>query len=124
MQNKKFTVWMVVGIVTLVVSWFVFRSGVRTEVASALDGFAQCLTEKGFTMYGAYWCPHCQNEKEAFGDSFKYVNYVECTENPSACTSAGVKGFPTWITADGRIFEGEMGIEGLAEASRCSLGSH
>ena len=95
--------------------------GAQTNQSDALDGFAQCLTDKGFTMYGAYWCPHCQNEKARFGDSFRYVNYVECTENPNTCTSAGIKGFPTWITRDARRFEGEQGIEKLSEVSGCSL---
>jgi hypothetical protein len=61
------------------------------------DAFAQCLTAKGFTMYGAYWCPHCQQEKSYFGDSFKYINYVECTEKTQLCLDKGVQGYPTWI---------------------------
>lgn len=61
------------------------------------DAFAKCLTQKGFTMYGAYWCPHCKDQKALFGDSFKYVNYVECTEQTQLCTDKGVQGFPTWI---------------------------
>ena len=87
------------------------------------DDFAKCLTEKGVKMYGAYWCPHCQREKAAFGDSFNYVPYVECTEEPGTtqCTAAGITGYPTWITADGRRFEGEQGIVRLSEASSCPL---
>lgn len=66
------------------------------------DTFAQCLTEAGMTFYGAYWCPHCQDQKAMFGESLQYVNYVECDaggENaqPEACVAAGVEYYPTWI---------------------------
>ena len=87
-----------------------------------------CLRDQGVTMYGAYWCSHCQNEKRAFGDSFKYVPYVECTEETQKCLDAGVKGYPTWLFpassvdgSDGRRFEGEMGLAKLSEASGCVL---
>lgn len=110
----------IVIVVVIAIGWLVFGRG-GTQEADALDGFAQCLTEKGFTMYGAYWCPHCQNEKAAFGDSFRKVNYVECTKEPNRCVAAGIKGYPTWITEDGRRLEGEQGIDGLSEASGCAL---
>ena len=42
------------------------------------DAFARCLTERGVKMYGAWWCPHCVEQKEMFGASFEYAPYVEC----------------------------------------------
>ena len=61
------------------------------------DAFAKCLTAKGLTMYGAEWCPHCKDQKALFGDSFKYVNYVECPQNTNLCLAKGIQGYPTWI---------------------------
>lgn len=86
-----------------------------------LDAFAQCLAEKGATMYGADWCPHCQNEKKAFGSSFRFVPYVECPDNPKQCLAAGINGYPTWIFPDGRRLEGEQGIEKLSQESGCPI---
>jgi hypothetical protein len=40
--------------------------------------FARCLKDRGVKMYGAWWCPHCVEQKEEFGASFEYVPYVEC----------------------------------------------
>lgn len=91
------------------------------ESRANLDSFAECLSSKGAVMYGAYWCPHCQNEKNAFGGSFKYVNYVECTEKPNECLAKDVQGYPTWIFPDGKRFVGEQGITKLQEASGCPL---
>lgn len=90
------------------------------------DGFAQCLKESGVKMYGAWWCPHCQNQKKLFGDAFQYVDYVECSPGgtktmSSQCQSAGVEGYPTWTFADGTKRSGEQSFEDLSEASSCPL---
>src|SRR5208282_2697580 len=42
------------------------------------DAFAHCLADRGVRMYGAYWCPHCVEQKQEFGASFEYAPYVEC----------------------------------------------
>lgn len=110
----------IIAAVLAAVGYLLFRSSVQPASAD-LDDFARCLSEKKITMYGAAWCPHCQNEKKAFGDSFSYVPYVECPDNPQACIDAGVSGYPTWIFNDGRRLTGEQGLKKLAEASGCPL---
>ncbi len=75
-------------------------------------------------MYGAYSCSHCQNEKKAFGEAFKYVPYVECTQETQKCLNAGVNGYPTWITASDQKYEGEQGLLGLSKISGCQLPSN
>jgi hypothetical protein len=61
------------------------------------DDFAKCVTEKGWTMYGAVWCSHCKDQKELFGEAFQYIKYVECPDNIQLCLDKGVNGYPTWI---------------------------
>src|ERR1700675_4172527 len=65
------------------------------------DSFAQCLATKQAKMYGLYWCPHCIEQKQMFGEAFYYVPYVECAikgskEEAAECKVAGVKLFPSW----------------------------
>ena len=94
---------------------------------SRYDAFAKCTATKGTKMYGAYWCPHCQEQEEAFGRSFKYVNYVECGvkgnahAQSDACKQAQIKHYPTWEFADGSRFEGKQSFEFLSEKTGCSL---
>jgi hypothetical protein len=93
---------------------------------SHLEAFAKCLTEKQAKMYGAFWCPHCDDQKKMFGSSFQYAPYVECgikgsTGIAAVCTEAGIKRFPTWIFADGTRVEGEHELQFLGEATGCSL---
>ncbi len=122
-MNAKNT-FILVGILVLVLIavaliWY-FTSG-ASKPNPALDAFAQCLASKNVTMYGAYWCPHCQNEKKAFGSSFQYVPYVECTQDAAKCTAMNIKGYPTWIFPDGRRLEGELGLYKLSRESGCPL---
>ena len=91
------------------------------QAPGKFDDFARCLAQKGVTMYGADWCPHCLNEKRAFGSSFKYVPYVECPDEPKKCLAQGINGYPTWIFPDGKKLEGEQGIEKLAQESGCPI---
>lgn len=88
--------------------------------------FAQCLTDNGVVMYGTYWCPHCQNQKEMFGDSWEFVNYIECSLPERAgqtqiCKEDGITGYPTWKFSDGSELKGEVTLEQLALKSGCSL---
>jgi len=91
-----------------------------------LDAFAQCLTAKQVKMYGAFWCPHCAEQKEMFGSSFEFAPYVECgikgshVEQP-VCKQAGVKNYPTWVFADGTRIEGTLPLYALAQKTGCSL---
>ena len=90
------------------------------------DTFSECLTEKGAAMYGAYWCPHCINQKEEFGGSWKFVTYVECSLPQNAgqtpqCREAGITGYPTWVFDDGSRVEGEASFETLASKTGCTL---
>jgi glutaredoxin len=71
-------------------------------------------------MYGAEWCGHCKQQKEMFGESFKYVNYVECPENQVLCEQMGITGYPTWII-NGVHKEGAQSIEELSSLTGCPL---
>jgi len=101
--------------------WFV-----RHKQNRQLDAFAQCLSTKGAKMYGAFWCPHCADQKEMFGASFQYAPYVECGIRGSrniaqVCKDQGVKEFPTWVFADGARVVGAHPLDFLGQATGCPL---
>jgi hypothetical protein len=90
------------------------------------DAFAQCLATKQVKMYGLYWCPHCLEQKEMFGQSFHYVPYVECAIKGSSelapeCKVAGVKLFPSWQFGMDPPKEGILSMETLSNKTGCSL---
>lgn len=91
------------------------------------DQFAQCLSDRNTTMYGAYWCSHCLTQKKMFGNSFKFVNYVECdgqgpNGKPQLCQEKGVKGYPTWEIM-GKMYEGQQNLATLSAITGCPLTS-
>lgn len=118
-QNLKWGIGLGVVIVLLLAAMW-YGSHPKSAYGD-LDGFAQCIASKGITMYGAYWCPHCQDQKKLFGDSFKYVPYVECTEETDKCLAANIEGYPTWIFPDGSKVAGLQSLEELASKSGCEL---
>ncbi len=113
--------------VVLIVASFaaVVYLGLRKR-GSRFDGFAKCLAAKPVKMYGAYWCPHCAEQKDMFESSFQYVPYVECgvpgsRDEAQACKDAGIKHFPTWQFADGERREGTQPLQTLAAKTGCDL---
>ncbi len=100
--------------------------GCETGPTLNYDEFAQCLSEVGMVEYGAYWCHNCEIQKDMFGSSFEYVNYVECDPNgkngqPEVCLDAGIEAYPTWRHPDGREWVGVQTMEKLSQVSGCEL---
>lgn len=98
----------------------------RPTVSPATVSFAQCLTDKGATMYGAWWCPHCQAQKKLFGTSFEKVKYVECATpdgngQTQACKDAKIEGYPTWEFSDKSRVSGEQSFAELAKKTGCTV---
>lgn len=116
-------VLVIVAIVVLVGGGFLMGQWRKT---SKLNAFAKCLTEKQAKMYGAFWCPHCAEQKELFGSSFQYAPYIECGIKGSraiepVCTQNSIQRFPTWIFADGDRTEGKKSLEYLSDKTGCPL---
>jgi glutaredoxin len=91
-----------------------------SESTGNYDSLAQCLTEKGVIMYGTEWCGFCKKQKEAFGDSFQYIDYIDCDQNREACNEAGISGYPTW-QIDGELSPGLTPLENLASLAGCEI---
>ena len=126
MMKKSYKAWAgaVVGIAVIVLIFFYFSGG--KDEPGKYDAFAQCITDSEAAMYGAYWCPHCQDQKDMFGDSWKLINYVECdprgnNANPTLCQTQGVTGYPTWIFGDGQRESGTLSLNSIASRTGCQL---
>jgi len=90
-----------------------------------LDEFARCLSDTEAEMYGAYTCPACQATKKRFGESFQYIEYIECHPrgpNPQLerCKQADLEITPVWVI-NGNQYKGYQTMEDLAEISGCPL---
>lgn len=87
-----------------------------------VDMLAGCLTRNQVKMYGLATCPHCQSQKDDFGGSVRYLNYVECTENRRTCIDAGIKSVPAWVFEESdRRKVGTKSLERLSALASCSF---
>lgn len=124
-QTKNRFAFYVIALVSSVILASCGGDSIGTKYVS----FAKCLTSKNLTMYGAYWCPHCANQKKLFGtEGFKEINYVECDPrgpkaDPKLCAKKGVTSYPTWEFPDGTKASGEQSLEELSRRASCPLPS-
>lgn len=90
------------------------------------DSFASCLKEKKVVFYGAFWCPHCQDQKRLFGKSERYLPYVECSTADGrgqlkVCQDKKINSYPTWEFSNGERLTGRLSLAELAKKTGCKL---
>lgn len=91
--------------------------------ASGVDAIALAhhLTDIGARVYGTFWCSACKAQEDVFGESWRYVPYVECStaegEQTEVCKAEKIEGYPTWVFSDGAHHAGVLSLEQLAEES-------
>jgi len=93
------------------------------SVTGNYDNFAKCITEKGAVLYGASWCPHCQEQKHMFGESVQYINYVECADGNAqseACSTKNIEAYPSW-EINGELVVGGLTFDSLSLKTGCEL---
>lgn len=121
-MNRK-VIWILIVLVFIGgVVWLIRTPGKPGK----LDALATCIKDSGALFYGAFWCPHCQNQKAMFGSSAKLLPYVECSTPDGKgqlpiCTDAGVTGYPTWKFPDGTEKSGEVSLADLSTLTSCPL---
>ena len=95
---------------------------ITTQSGPVEIALAQHLTDTGAIFYGAWWCPHCQDQKQLFGkEAAKNIPYTECSTpegqgQTSVCQEAEITGYPTW-EINGERLSGTQSLETLAQLS-------
>ena len=115
----------IIVIALLIIAGAVFLSVRDNQDKAAYGEFATCLKDSGAKFYGAFWCPHCLEQKRMFNGAHDELPYVECSttdhNQTQECTDLGIESYPTWEFADGERVEGVMSLEMLAEKTNCQL---
>lgn len=123
-ENKLLITVLLISFLTIFITGLFFYF--EEKKPGKYDDFALCLKEKKVKFYGAFWCPHCQNQKKLFGKSEKYLPYIECSTidgqgQLEICQKAKIKSYPTWEFTDGKRLTGEISLEELSKRSGCQL---
>jgi uncharacterized membrane protein/glutaredoxin len=96
---------------------------VTSTSGEAEVALAKHLTSRGIKMYGAWWCPHCHEQKQLFGkEAAQQLTYVECAspddprQQVATCQQAAIGSYPTW-EINGEKSPGLKSLEELANLS-------
>jgi hypothetical protein len=119
------------GLFVLVVSSFILfgaacgQASAPQQADAKTQQVAEALTASGAKLYGAWWCSHCQAQKELFSDAFDKLNYVECANPDSTqnttCKEAGITSYPTWEFGDGTRVSSVLTMDQLIEKGKLKL---
>jgi len=89
----------------------------------ALMAFADCLSDRNFTVAYSDGCGACTMQKEMFGVAFANLSSVDCGSSAVNCSGMGIRAIPIWISGDTKEYhEGVLTIQKLAEWSGCECG--
>nr|AQS32412.1 hypothetical protein [uncultured archaeon] len=113
-KNKKVLFISIVSVIIVLIIGGIGFSYINSKKPGPLDDFAKCLTEKGAVMYGASWCQYTQAQKRVFGNSMRFIDYRDFSENPE------VKVTPTWFI-NGQKYEKAQSFDRLATLTGCKL---
>jgi uncharacterized membrane protein len=92
---------------------------IETHSSPAALKLATRLRGLNARMFGAFWCSHCFDQKEALGiEAVRQLPYVECAKDGAnsqfkLCRQLDVPGYPTWEIG-GHLYPGEKSIDDLA----------
>jgi thiol-disulfide isomerase/thioredoxin len=122
-MKKGISITIVALVIILGGSYFL---NTKSTTSGKYDTFATCIANSGAQFFGAFWCPHCREQKELFESSAKLLPYIECSTpdgqgQKQVCTDKEIKSYPTWIFANGERLTGTLEFAELAQKTACPL---
>jgi len=111
-SHKKVILISIVSVFFVLIVGGIGWGYLNTLKPAALDGFAQCLTDKGAIMYGATSCQYSHAQQGMFGNSKKYLDIRNFNEDPN------VKTTPTWLI-NGEYYPNVQTFDRLASLTGC-----
>ncbi|MEZ6112146.1 MAG: tandem-95 repeat protein [Pirellulaceae bacterium] len=95
------------------------------EDAPDLVAFAKALAAANVKFYGAFWCPHCRDQKALFEDGKNYLPYIEVSNPDRTLNQTGIDNnistFPTWEFPGGQRVTGTQTLETLSQLSGVAI---
>ena len=102
-----------ISLAVLILALFLINS----RKAETPDEIAQCIGEKSL-LYTQLGCHACEIQENVFGESYQYLNKIDCYYDTNACITANITATPTWII-NGEKYVGVQSIAELQELTNC-----
>lgn len=124
MKRIRTAIWVIL-LISATLAIYVYVEGLPPPPGT-YDALAQCIAHTSTTFYGAFWCPHCAEQKTKFGTGAKYLPYVECSlpsgqGETQVCIDHNITAYPTWVLPDGSRLEGAQTPQTLAKKTGCPI---
>ena len=113
-NNKKILIISIISVVFVLIVGGIGWGYLNTLKPAVLDGFAQCLTDKGDIMYGATSCQYSHAQQGMFGNSKKYLDIRDFTED------SNIQVTPTWLI-NGAYYRNVQTIDKLSSLTGCKI---
>ena len=81
------------------------------------EQLAKCIASKS-TLYIQTGCFACQKQEGIFGETYKYLNTVDCSVEGDVCLTNEIMATPTWLI-NGEKYVGYIGLDNLKELTGC-----
>lgn len=111
MKKSLITIIIVLAIIVFAI-YALNKNGVNTDVE-----LAKCIGAKT-TLYMQTGCPACKKQESLFGETYKYLNVIDCLTNTQKCIDEEITNIPTWFI-NGNKYIGVQSIEKLKELTGC-----
>lgn len=124
LRRIRTAIWVMLAICAALAA-YVYTQGLPPP-AHKYDALAQCIAHSSTTFYGAFWCPHCAEQKTKFGTGAQYLPYIECSlpsgsGQTQTCIDHDIVQYPTWVFSDGSRLVGVLTPAALAKKTDCAL---
>lgn len=112
-KSRLVTLAIFIGIAAII--FFTLSSEPKVELTD--EQVAACIGEKA-TLYVNLGCPHCEAQKEAFGDNVDKLEIYDCYYYGSLCQQEGIRAYPTWKIGNKEVI-GKQSIEMIRSVTGC-----
>ena len=104
-----------VTIIVLVITLAIYIINQRNNLPETTEEITKCIANHSI-LYIQNGCIHCIKQEKLFGENFKFVNYINCSEDFSKC--ANIEATPTWVINNEKL-TGVKEISNLQELTGC-----
>jgi hypothetical protein len=118
MAKKKTGGIATIIIILIIITFSIYVTTGNKPEPVISEELARCIADSGAKAYTQTGCIHCENQKELFGDNWKYINEINLQTNYNEFRAAGITGTPAWII-NGKTYEGFQGKENLKTITGC-----
>jgi len=112
-MKKQRIITIIIILAVIAVSWY-FLSG---NSQNADEQLAKCIGSKSI-LYMQEGCIACKKQENIFGDSYKFLNKVDCIHDSTRCLIENITATPTW-QINNEKYKGVKTLDELKNMTGC-----